>query len=111
MSRYVLENKWIKLEVESAGAEIKSLQRKSDSREYMWCADKQFWGRTAPVLFPIVGGLNEQKYRWNGKEYEMGQHGFARDMEFTMEEQKENTIWFGLEADEETRNKYPLIFH
>ena len=110
MSRYVLENKWIKLEVESAGAEIKSLQRKSDLREYMWCADKQFWGRTAPVLFPIVGGLNDQKYRWNGKEYEMGQHGFARDMEFTIEEQTEDTLWFGLEADEDTKKKYPFDF-
>lgn len=110
MSRYTLENEWIKLEVDSFGAEIKSLQRKSDAKEYMWCADKQYWGRTAPVLFPFVGSLSDGIYRWKGKEYPMGQHGFARDMEFTLVEQSEDTLWFELKANEETMEKYPFDF-
>ncbi len=110
MSRYILENEWIRLEVDSTGAEIKSLQRKSDRREYMWCADKRFWGRTSPVLFPIVGSLNNKTYRWNGKEYEMSQHGFARDREFTLSMQNEDTIWMRLEADEKTKENYPFDF-
>lgn len=111
MSRYILENEWVKLEVESAGAEIKSLSRKSDNREYMWYADKEYWGRTAPVLFPLVGSLRDKKYRWNGKEYEMGQHGFARDMEFSLVEQTEDSIRMCLEANAETREKYPFDFY
>lgn len=111
MSRYILENEWVKLEVESAGAEIKSLSRKSDNREYMWYADKEYWGRTAPVLFPLVGSLKDKKYRWNGKEYEMGQHGFARDMEFSLVEQTEDSIRMCLKANDETREKYPFDFY
>ncbi len=110
MSRFVLENEEIRLEVESFGAEIKLLQRKTDGREYMWCGDKQYWGRTAPVLFPFVGSVSEGVYRWQGKEYPMGQHGFARDMEFTLVEQSKDTLWFELKANEETLAKYPFDF-
>ncbi|MBE5877185.1 MAG: aldose 1-epimerase family protein [Lachnospiraceae bacterium] len=110
MSRFVLENEWIKLEVESFGAEIKSLQRKSDAREYMWCGDKQYWGRTSPVLFPFVGSVSEGVYRRQGKAYPMGQHGFARDMEFTLVEQSKDTLWFELKSNEETLAKYPFDF-
>lgn len=110
MGKYILENEWIKLETESAGAELKSLVRKSDKREYMWHGDKQFWGRTSPILFPVVGGLKNKKYRWNGKEYEMGQHGFARDMEFAVKENTKDSIWFALKANEETKKCYPFDF-
>ncbi len=110
MSRFVLENEEIRLEVDSAGAEIKSLQKKADAKEYMWCGDKQYWGRTAPVLFPFVGSVSEGVYRWQGKEYPMGQHGFARDMEFTLIEQSTDTLWFELKANEETLAKYPFDF-
>ena len=35
----------------------------------------------------------------------MSQHGFARDMEFTLESQKEEEIWFELKENEETLKK------
>lgn len=110
MSRYRLENEQIKLEVDTLGAELKSLKRKRDDREYMWYADAKYWGRTSPVLFPLVGSLNGKKYRYNGKEYEMGQHGFARDREFTLLEQTKDSLRFALQADEETRKLYPFDF-
>lgn len=53
--RYTLENENLKVEIDSFGAEIKSVKRKSDNFEYMWCGDKKYWGRTSPVLFPFVG--------------------------------------------------------
>ncbi len=110
MSTYTIENEQMILEINSAGAEIKSLRRKSDNREYMWCADAKYWGRTAPVLFPVVGSVRDKKYRCDGKEYEMGQHGFARDMEFTVVEETQDSIRFVLEATEETKTKYPYDF-
>lgn len=81
--RYTLENENLKVEIDSFGAEIKSVKRKSDNFEYMWCGDKKYWGRTSPVLFPFVGAPKNKEYRYDGKTYTMGQHGFARDMEFT----------------------------
>lgn len=35
----------------------------------MWDAKPEYWKRTSPVLFPIVGSLNNGSYRYEGKEY------------------------------------------
>ena len=108
--RYTLENEQIMLEIDSFGAEIKSVKRKSDGREYMWYADAKYWGRTAPVLFPFVGSPKNKQYCYRGKTYDMGQHGFARDMEFNLENRQSNLIWFKLTSTEETYRNYPFVF-
>ena len=110
MARFSLENDKIRIEIESHGAELKSLVKKETGTEYMWCADPQYWGRTSPVLFPLVGNVSGKQYRTKGKTYDMGQHGFARDMEFTLESQTDNEIWFVLRSNEETLAKYPYEF-
>lgn len=108
--RYILENDTLRVEIESFGAEIKSVKRKADGREYMWCGDPKYWGRTSPVLFPFVGAPKNKEYRYEGRTYSMGQHGFARDMEFTLEAQEGKSIWFVLSSTEETYAKYPFRF-
>lgn len=108
--RYQLENEKFLVTVDSFGAEIRSVRRKEDDREYMWQADPAFWGRTSPVLFPFVGSVRDKKYCHEGKTYEMGQHGFARDMEFELEESGTDHILFSLKETEETMKKYPFRF-
>ncbi len=110
MARYSVENDVIRIEVDSHGAELKSLVKKETGAEYMWCADAKYWGRTSPVLFPLVGNVSGKQYRTKGKTFDMGQHGFARDMEFTLESQTDNEIWFVLRSNEETLAKYPYEF-
>lgn len=119
--RYTLENEVLKVEIDSFGAEIRSVSRKSDGREYMWQADPEYWGRTSPVLFPFVGVPKNKEYIYEEKAYSMGQHGFARDMEFVCESvdgkshpgectRGENSVWFSLESDETTYENYPFAF-
>ncbi len=108
--RYTIENHEIKCEIDSHGAELKSLLRKSDGREMMWGADPAYWNRTSPVLFPFVGGVKDKIYRYEGKTYNIGQHGFARDMEFTPESRTDDEIWFSLTENEESLEKYPFCF-
>ena len=110
MARYGLENDTIRIEIDSHGAELKSLVKKETGAEYMWCADAKYWGRTSPVLFPVVGNVSGKQYRTKGKTFDMGQHGFARDMEFMLESQTDNEIWFVLRSNEETLAKYPYEF-
>ena len=110
MARYGLENDKIRIEIDSHGAELKSLVKKETGAEYMWCADAKYWGRTSPVLFPVVGNVSGKQYRTKGKTFDMGQHGFARDMEFALESQTDNEIWFVLRSNEETLAKYPYEF-
>ena len=110
MARHKLENELIAIEVEEHGAELKSLVRKNTGKEYMWKADPKFWGRTSPVLFPFVGAVKDKQFRTKGQTYTMGQHGFARDMDFTLDSQTEDTLWFVLKSNEETMAKYPYAF-
>ncbi len=106
---YTISNSFIKAEIESKGAELKSL--KKGEREYMWGADPAFWGRTSPVLFPIVGSLKNKQFTHAGRSYAMGQHGFARDTEFELVEQREDYICFRLCSNEETLRRFPYQFN
>jgi len=110
MALFQISNDKITIQVDSLGAELKSLKSVPDNREYMWHGDPAYWGRTSPVLFPIVGGLKDGVFRIDGCTYSMGQHGFARDMEFQLKSQVASEIWFTLNYDEETLKKYPYPF-
>lgn len=110
MALFQISNDKITIQVDSMGAELKSLKDVASGREYMWNADPKYWKRTSPVLFPLVGGLKDGIYRLDGREYPMGQHGFARDMEFKLKSQVAHEIWFTLESDNETLDKYPYPF-
>lgn len=110
MALYVLENNEIRIEVDSHGAELRSLKDKCLGREYMWCGDASYWGRISPVLFPVVGCYRDKICRHKGKTYSLPQHGFARDMEFSFLGQTEDEIGFRLTDTEETRANYPFAF-
>lgn len=110
MAVYELKNEVLSIAIDSRGAELKSLKKAENSTEYMWCGDAKYWGRTSPILFPFVGSLKNKEYRTKGKTYSMGQHGFARDMEFALLSKDDNEIWFELRSDDETYVKYPYEF-
>ena len=96
-----LKNDILSIKVDRHGAELWS-SRDHSGREFIWQADPAFWKRHAPVLFPIVGSLWDKKYRVDGKEYSLEQHGFARDMDFHLVSSDENTLWYELKSDAET---------
>lgn len=108
--RYVLENDKLRVEIDSFGAELKSVKNKATGQEYMWQADAAYWGRTSPVLFPFVGRLKNDSFLHEGKTYSMKQHGFARDMEHQMLSKTDNAIYFKLVTSEETLQNFPFSF-
>ena len=69
-----------KIQVSPQGAELQSIV--ANDKEYLWQGCKEYWGRRAPILFPIVGRVADDTLRIDGKSYQMKQHGFARDAEF-----------------------------
>lgn len=48
------------------------------------------------------------EYRNEGIPYTLTQHGFARDMEFTLISEKEDEVRYRLVSNEETLHKYPF---
>ena len=103
-----LSNSTLTISVAAHGAELQSIQK--EGKEYLWQGDARFWGRRSPVLFPCVGRVWNNVYRHNGKTYEIGQHGFARDMDFERVHQTEDEITYRLESTDETLSKFPFPF-
>lgn len=91
------------------GAELTSL-RDAEGRELMSDGDPAFWTGRAPLLFPIVGRLNGDVYRYEGKEYALPQHGFARRQAFTVFDSGPGLVVLRLTANDETRAVYPFSF-
>lgn len=106
----ILSNDRITIRVSEHGAELCSLISNKTGREYLWQADPIFWKRHSPVLFPIVGGLWDNTYRNEGKKFSLSQHGFARDLDFKLKSETKNEIWYFLESNTETKERYPFDF-
>lgn len=110
MAEHILKNSFIAIKVSDHGAELKSLVKADSGKEFMWQADAKYWGRTAPVLFPIVGSVWNGEYKVNGVSYKLSQHGFARDMEFSLIKEAEDELVFELKDNEESLKKFPFKF-
>ena len=106
-----LSNENINVIINAKGAELQSVR--NSGVEYLWQADAKFWGKHAPVLFPIVGELKDGKYIFNNTEYKLPRHGFARDKTFEAEQKDSTRAVFTLKSDEKTFAVYPFefIFH
>ena len=105
-----IKNNKLTVTVSKHGAELQSI-KDANGKEYLWQADPKFWDRHSPILFPIVCGLWEDKYRVNGKEYKLGRHGFARDTDFKLIAQGDNQLVYGLNDSAETFKDYPFHFN
>lgn len=97
----------LEIKTKSAGAELISIKKDGEEKLH---DGKEYWNRQAPILFPIVGKLKDGKTIIENQNYEMGQHGFARDMEFELVKNEENSVEYKLESNEETIKKYPYQF-
>jgi galactose mutarotase-like enzyme len=107
---YTLENDFLKMVVSKKGAELLEVIGKSDGYPYLWQGEPAFWGSRAPVLFPIIGNLNQGKYRYDGKEYRMQRHGFAAKSDFECWQNDVDEISFSLTHSQATLSQYPFEF-
>ncbi len=107
---FTLENETLLINVVAKGAELTRILHKQNNLDYLWDAKPEVWGKHAPVLFPIVGTLKENSFVYNGESYKLSRHGFARDREFEVGAQNNNSITFTLCDDEATREMFPFCF-
>ena len=94
--------------ISELGAEIQSV--KINDAEYIWHGDPKFWSGRAPLLFPICGGLIDNKTMIYGKEYKIPKHGFAQNKLFKVENIDDSSVTFLLTEDSETLEIYPFHF-
>lgn len=104
----VISNGAAEAAVSSLGAELKNWR--IGGQEYIWQNQQNVWRGSAPVLFPIVGGLYRKVYRLAGKEYTMPSHGIVRRREFSVSKRGAERAVFTIASDALTRGNYPFDF-
>lgn len=104
-----ISNEKINAVIDSFGAELHSL--KLGSTEYLWQAEPTVWKRHAPVLFPFICNTDSKKYYYNGNEFSLSNHGFARDSEFELVSSTDTEAEFVLKTTDATKAIYPFDFN
>lgn len=104
-----LSNGILELAVSEQGAEIQSLCKISSNKPYIWNANPEYWGKHAPVLFPIIGQPDKNGMIYNGKVFDMPKHGFTRNLYFDCKE-GDRILEFSACENEDTLQVYPYHF-
>lgn len=105
-----LSNDALTITINELGAELTSVIDNKTGYEFLWQGDPAFWNRQAPVLFPNIGVFKDDTYQYQGKDYSMGRHGFARDKQFVAQNVTANSASFYIKSDEQTLAQYPFEF-
>ena len=107
---YYAENESFIVGVKEMGAELTSLKSKATGIEYIWDGNVDVWYGQSPILFPIIGRLLDDKYRYDGKEYTMAKHGIVRKKPFRIVSKTADTLVFCQSSDEDSLKSYPFEF-
>ena len=94
--------------IDTKGSQLRSLTR--EGREYLWQADPRWWGKSAPVLFPIVGTLRNNEATSAEGHCHMGRHGLARNYEHEVIERTDSSVTLNFVSSAETRQYFPYDF-
>ena len=96
--------------IDSMGAQLTSLAL--DGNEYLWQGDPAFWGKHAPILFPIVGSLRNNTATSAAGTCEMPRHGLARIVEHKLVEVSEDgsSVTYEITDTPESLQAFPFHF-
>lgn len=90
------------------GAELQAL-RDANGRDYLHDG-ASFWTGRAPLLFPIVGALENDRHTVDGQVFTLPKHGFARRSLFAVMRAEPASALLALEENAETLARYPYRF-
>lgn len=107
---HILENDVLRVAIDDHGAQLMSIIGKKDGTEYLWQGDARYWGDRAIMLFPICGRLEEGRYTFGGKSYDMNIHGFIRNVDLTVESKSNTALTLTFTDNAETMKQYPFAF-
>lgn len=110
MSIIVLENDNLKATLNTFGGLIEGLLDKKTGLEHAWKYDSALWPRRTAVCFPFCGKCKDGKYSYNGKEYEIPNHGFARERDFTVLCSTSTHLILEDRFDQTTLSQYPFKY-
>lgn len=104
-----IKNEKLSVGINELGSELMYINGCGGTK-FLWNGDKKVWSYRAPVLFPICGGLKDDRYTFEGKSYILPKHGFAQESMFSGTLLSETKAEFVLKHDENTMKSFPFEF-
>lgn len=105
---YVLKNESLTVTISDAGAEILSIINETGTEViHQGC---KVYAEHCPICFPTIGIFPDGIYSYNGKDYKINIHGFAKTSVFEANQVSNTEISFKMSANEETLKVYPFRF-
>ncbi|MGB1042577.1 MAG: aldose 1-epimerase family protein [Tenacibaculum sp.] len=105
-----LENKYLKAVINPTGAELTKIYSKVTQTDYLWNGDASYWGRHAPILFPIIGKLKDDYCFIDNQKYTINKHGFVREALFTVVSKNNTEVVLEFQYSKNTLQSYPFKF-
>ena len=105
----LLHNEHLTVEIDALGGELRSI-RTPDGTEYLWQGHPDFWKSRAINIFPFVARLWGGKYRYRGRTYALGNHGFVRHTVLDELPESGTAGRMVMEDNADTRAVYPFRF-
>ncbi len=93
---------------DTRGAELVRLKHRG--KDFLWNGNPEWWNFHAPILFPVIGRSPEDRVRIGDAYYPMPGHGFARDRQFQLIDERQDSLTFELTDDFESRTMFPFPF-
>lgn len=109
----LIRNEFVEAVISNQAAEVRSFKSVKDQVEMVWQRDPEFWFNCNPTLFPFIGRLNQDDcFEYDGKQYTMTQHGFARRALFDVDKVTDTEVQLSLtDGNDDIYNKfYPFHF-
>src|SRR4029450_8585328 len=107
--RLTISSNLLLAEINPLGAELVRLTTRN-GHELLWDGNAAVWAGHAPILFPIVGMLNQGRYRFNDKKFAMPKHGFARNSPFDLVASSDGGVTLRIQDSDATRAPFPFAF-
>ena len=111
MSLITLENNHLKATLNTYGGQLESLIDKHTMVDHVWKYNATIWPRRTALCFPFCGRSQDNKYTYAGQEYDIPNHGFARQREFSLLSCSANNLELQDHFDSTTLAIYPFKYN
>lgn len=104
----IIETAKLRVHIDELGGQLHSIYDKADEIEYLWQRDETIWSSSAPVVFPVIGKLNNLECRFQDKVYSMKSNGIIRYEELEIVKQEKSYVEFLYTTDDKImKHCYP----
>ena len=104
----IIESNDLLVKIDKFGGQMSSIYHKKNKIEYLWQKDTSYWSSSAPVVFPVIGKLNNLTMYHEGNKYEIKSNGLIRYSALTVLRAENNFVEFLFKNEGDNLKRFPF---